>query len=560
VGAGPKGDAELGHPAHADAASRRDAGGREDGAKGHDARVEGDAHGFDARDAARDATARRDATEDAPVSWTAADAAHDAPPSDVIDACASTAEICNLADDDCNGYCDDVLGCRVGVDRSDDATLGLHFYTTTDSEASSSGYTVETFDYYYLYASGETGLVPFYRCLTPTSSHLYTTDPACEGNTSEGVMGYIATSGGTCGSVPLYRLDDATSCDHFYTTSMAEATSAEAGGYTFNEIAGYVWTADCGGPACTWNSPIDMVGSTTTAATGFPTVWYGFPIDGAQSFSSLSGTVSVTNSADLYSEVLFILLYLASGDCISGHWPSSTPEYGPPGAASLAQFIVKAPTTGTFSVPIDFSLPGGLPISGCVLMGLNGGTVATSHDVTAAATLSLAFTPPEAPAQSLALTGGEFCFGMNGGCQGSTTDDSQSFATVTPITSAMNVVALYGDISDSTFDGTSSFGPLPTGAWTATNDFYVYHGADCSSLGVASGIAGPGDFYGSIPADATHLLSVPLSGNGIGVSETQVFQALSTPVAAGDCFVTLWGLQGNGAFDNETQVFTLLAP
>ena len=58
-----------------------------------------------------------------------------------------------------------------------------------------------------------------------------------------------------------------------------------------------------------------------------------------------------------------------------------------------------------------------------------------------------------------------------------------------------------------------------------------------------------------------HLLSVPLSGSGIGVSETPVFQALSNvQLAAGDCLVTLWGLQGGGGFDNETQVFALVRP
>jgi hypothetical protein len=31
-------------------------------------------------------------------------------------------------------------------------------------------------------------------------------------------------------------------------------------------------------------------------------------------------------------------------------------------------------------------------------------------------------------------------------------------------------------------------------------------------------------------------------------------------LAAGDCLVTLWGLQGGGGFDNETQIFALVAP
>ena len=68
-------------------------------------------------------------------------------------------------------------------------------------------------------------------------------------------------------------------------------------------------------------------------------------------------------------------------------------------------------------------------------------------------------------------------------------------------------------------------------------------------------------YYAAIPASAVHLLSVPLSGSGIGVSQKQVYQPLANmPLAAGDCFVTLWGVQGGGAFDNETQVTALVAP
>ncbi len=66
-------------------------------------------------------------------------------------ACAPPQEVCNLKDDDCDGYCDDILGCRIGVDRSYDSTTGHHFYTTTDSEASCCGYQLESEDYYYLW-------------------------------------------------------------------------------------------------------------------------------------------------------------------------------------------------------------------------------------------------------------------------------------------------------------------------------------------------------------------------------------------------------------------------
>lgn len=455
--------------------------------------------------------------------------------------------------------CDGVLGCRVGVDRSYDSTTGQHFYTTTDSEASCCGYAIEQQYAYYLYAAQQPGLVPFYRCRTAGGGHLYTTDMTCGGQTLEGSMGYIATSP-ACGAVPLYALHDATSGDNLYTTSAAESASAQSSGYTLTGTAGYVWPGDCNGTGCTWKSPIAMNGSTRTSVTGFPTAWYGFPISGTQSFASLTGSVSITNSSNLYAEVLFILQYLPTGTCTSGPWPSSTPEYGPPGAQPLGQFIVKAPTQGTVTVPISFTLAGGLPMTSCVLLGLNGGPVSVTHDVVSTASLSLSFTAPQ-PAQHVMGMGGEFCFGQNWGCQAATTNDAQSFANVTPVTQTEQIVALYGDISDSTFDGTSSFGAPPAGAWTATNDFYVYHGSECSSFGVASGTAGPGNYYASIPSDAVHLLSVPHLGSGIGVSEASLYQPMTgVTVAAGDCLVTLWGLQGGGGFDNETQIFALVAP
>jgi hypothetical protein len=45
------------------------------------------------------------------------------------------------------------------------------------------------------------------------------------------------------------------------------------------------------------------------------------------------------------------------------------------------------------------------------------------------------------------------------------------------------------------------------------------------------------------------------------VSQVQVFkQFTNLTLQPGDCLVTLWGLQGDGAFDNETQVMALVSP
>lgn len=311
---------------------------------------------------------------------------------------------------------------------------------------------------------------------------------------------------------------------------------------------------------CAAGTQVVMHNSETTAATGFPTSWYGYPLPaGALSYAGLNGTVAVTNSADIYSEVLFIIGYLPSGTCTSGLWPASTPEYGPPGMIGLTNLIVKAPTAGTYSVPANFTIPGGLPMSGCLLIGLNGGTVAGRHNVTATSSLTLTYTGA-ASSQRILGGGSEFCFGQSWGCQLATTNTALSFASVQMVSSPSTLVALFGDISDSTFDGSRGFGAPPAGPWTALNDFYIYHGAECLALGAGpgGGPAGPADFYGTVPPDAVHLLSVPLSGSRIGAAATSVFQRFATPLSAGDCLVTLTGIQGGGAFDNETQVSALV--
>ncbi|MEZ4407319.1 MAG: hypothetical protein R3A52_12690 [Polyangiales bacterium] len=153
------------------------------------------------------------------------------------------AEACNLADDNCNGVCDDRDGCRNAVHRSVHPSTGEHFYTVSSSEAACCGFRVENLNYYYLYSASAPGLLPFYRCYMSYGKHFYTTASNCEGispGTVEGVLGYIATSA-SCGAVPLYRTFRPGNGDHFYTTSVSERNSALSSGYINEGIAGYVW-------------------------------------------------------------------------------------------------------------------------------------------------------------------------------------------------------------------------------------------------------------------------------------------------------------------------------
>jgi hypothetical protein len=147
-------------------------------------------------------------------------------------------------DQGCSTQCDTASSCWPHVDRSYNRTSGWHFYTNSDSEAACCGYTVEAYNYFYLYATQQSGLVPFYRCVLSNASHFYTTSSNCEGAAGarlEGSLGYIA-QGPTCGSTPLYRLRGPTG-DHFYTISSSDVSAAEAGGYASEGVSGYVWTS-----------------------------------------------------------------------------------------------------------------------------------------------------------------------------------------------------------------------------------------------------------------------------------------------------------------------------
>lgn len=155
--------------------------------------------------------------------------------------CEAPAEACNGVDDDCDGSCDEgpLAGCRVGVHRSYGG--GSHFYTTDLAEASSAPYTLESANFYYLYAAMSTGTRAFYRCLKTNGRRFYTTSSVCEGGgTSEGVLGFIAQAE-TCGSRALFRLYRDGS--HFYTTSAGERDNAVTNGWLYESIAGYVWSA-----------------------------------------------------------------------------------------------------------------------------------------------------------------------------------------------------------------------------------------------------------------------------------------------------------------------------
>jgi hypothetical protein len=309
--------------------------------------------------------------------------------------------------------------------------------------------------------------------------------------------------------------------------------------------------------------------STTTAETGFPTFLGMYHVlDGAKSTveaRSLTGTISLKNFDPTFSEVLFLLVY----------WQGTCPanDINLTQAAGIVwSDILKNPTQSDSTLAVNFIFPHSLPITGCVGLYYGGGPLIQGK-VTMSADLNLTYQAVSSNPNTVLDFSGEYCFGQNGGCQNATEIDGEGFA-VPIVLPAGHLVELYGDISDSAFDGTKNYGPVPTGAaWGSSNDFYLLPGG-CGIF--AENLNGQGfpnpaplsTLHAWLPSKSLHLASVPLvdriapGETGKTALQSQVENLFSVPVKvnAGDCLVVFYGRTGNGATDNETQVHALMAP
>jgi len=157
--------------------------------------------------------------------------------------CLTPVEICNVMDDDCDGVCDQgpLPGCRVGVHRSYSPTLA-HYYTTDLAAAQSGDFSLESENFFHLYAPGVEGLQPLFSCVKPNGKRFMTTATDCEIVVApELTVGFISMDE-RCGSTPLYRLRNVPADAHFYTTSAGERDNAVNNlGFADEGIAGHVW-------------------------------------------------------------------------------------------------------------------------------------------------------------------------------------------------------------------------------------------------------------------------------------------------------------------------------
>ena len=304
---------------------------------------------------------------------------------------------------------------------------------------------------------------------------------------------------------------------------------------------------------------------------GFPTFLAMYHIlDGANSaanVSALRGTLSLKNYGPTFSEVLWLLVY----------WQGECPVHDinlSQAAGVLWADIVKNPSQSDSSFPVNLVFPHPLPTTGCIGLYYGGGPLLRGT-ATMSADLALVYKPATSnPNTIVNVGGGEYCFGQDWGCQNATAIAGDAFAVPTRLTTGGHLLEIYGNISDSTFDGTKDYGPLPTGtSWGSVNDFYLLPGGCGIFAGNLNGQGFPNPtplstLHSWLPKDALHLVSVPQEDRippgkaGKAALQNQVDTIFSVPVQvnAGDCMITIFGRTGNGATDNETQVNALMGP
>jgi hypothetical protein len=308
---------------------------------------------------------------------------------------------------------------------------------------------------------------------------------------------------------------------------------------------------------------------TQSSVNGWPTFLAMYHVlDGANSPAeavALRGTISLKNYDPTFSEVLWLLVYW-QGECPANDITLSQ------AAGIFWSDILKNPSQSDSSFLVNLDFPHPVPMTGCVGL-YYGGAALLQGKVTMSADLALTYKPTATKNTLVNVGGGEYCFGQDWGCENATAIDGEAFAVPTALP-AGHLLEIYGNISDSTFDGTKNYGPLPTGeSWGTVNDFYLLPGG-CGIFTEnlnSSGFPNPAPLstlHSWLPKDALHLLSVPQvdrtpSGETSKAAlQNKVEAIFSVPVKVnkGDCMITIFGRSGNGATDNETQITGLMGP
>ncbi len=307
------------------------------------------------------------------------------------------------------------------------------------------------------------------------------------------------------------------------------------------------------------DTSVSLSASATNTSSTFYKYLYSFPVPAGTNLAGFSGSASITSGSKYFSEALISVHYMPAGSACPSNgevYSSYTDIYAKyPGLASVADFILKQPVSGTVSTPTQFTFPVPLPATNCIVVILDGSILTYGGSFTMASNMVANFTTgtPPSPAPQVLGLDDEFCFDLGWGCQlyDPNVSSTDAFMRVSPVTSTSTLLALYGNLSDSAFSNTAPYTPPPTGAWSMQNDYYIYH-----NCGLPAGVSGPANYYASIPANAINLYSLAMQGTGMTVLQQPVFKAFSnTVLVPGDCLIHLVKTNANGGIDAEDQVF-----
>jgi hypothetical protein len=306
------------------------------------------------------------------------------------------------------------------------------------------------------------------------------------------------------------------------------------------------------------------------ARNSSPAFWkylYSYPLDEPALLTGISGSIAMASRGQNFAEALISVHFIPAGNPapVSGEMYDSYPDIARryPAMKNLGNFIIKMPSGCSAStIPVDLRFPAGIPVNGSLVMILDGSVLRSGGTFSMSSHLAAHLAPMTAhiaQAQAIQLDD-EFCFGRASGGEKATvkTSPDAAFAKVVPITQTGELLALYGDVSDSAF-GPAFAGPVGNGPWAIANDYYVYH--HCA---LRAGVRGPGDFYATIPADATKVGSVAFEGDGQASLQRAVYQGVSGVILQrGDCLVHLIHMthaSDQGGIDAENQIFALVRP
>ncbi len=305
------------------------------------------------------------------------------------------------------------------------------------------------------------------------------------------------------------------------------------------------------------NQAVQQSGSQSGITNTIFTTW----ISTNSVFTGISGTFTLSGNDASFSEALVVfgsaptLNTQATCQQANNTSPSQVPGILRTGAVILKDVTAYpgSGTTNVMSVPFNFALPYGMPLSGssgsCLITLLSAGypylnsQTAKYSDTTAGVTETLSAAVAGAPNTFPVGIGNEFQFG--------TSSSSSQFTIVAiKVVNAAQLDAIAASASVAGVVGApsgSAWLPLPTGNWTATTSFYQFTAADCAALPVTFGT--PNSFYASavlktpttytVPSDAVLLGSLPLASVDSTPAQQTSFMSFSSATQLGSSTVSL---------------------